>query len=172
MLNSPPNRRTRNTTDFRCSLYRQVAVLDSFDTPCNRFGITNLGTTELYAPLLRRVNALSLPFFDVGSFGFCNERKKLQDKIGNKLSDQSIGFVRRIKERHVEDTDIHTFDLDEDSPLLKNVLIVPAEPIERLDDKHISGFKFPDESFPSGSVEVLSACHVDENLIVCNACFV
>lgn len=171
MIDSPPYRRTRNTADFRRCPYRQTAVFDSFDTPCNLFGITDLGTTEFYAPLLRCVNALTLPFFDVGPLRFGNKRKKLQDEIGNKLPDQSTSFVRRIKERHVEDADIHAFDFDENPPLLKDVLIVPAETVQRLDDNHITGFKFSNESFPSGSIKVLTACHIDENLVVCNARF-
>ena len=114
---------------------------------------------------------MSLPFFNVGPFGFSNERKKLQDEICNKLPDQSTGFVRRIKERHVEDADIHAFDFDEDSPLFKDILIVPAETVKRLNDKHITCFEFPDEPFPRWPIEILAACHVDENLTVCNARF-
>ena len=138
MLDSPSDCRARNVADFRRGFNRHISAFDSCDALCYLSGVTNFRTSELHAAFHCRVNALTLPFPDVCPFRFGNERKELQDEIGDKFSDQSVCLVCRIKERHVEDADVHTFDFDEDPPLLEDVLVVPAETVKRLDDYHVS----------------------------------
>ena len=112
---------------------------------------------------------MSLPFFNVGPFGFSNERKKLQDEICNKLPDQSTGFVRRIKERHVEDADIHAFDFDEDSPLFKDILIVPAETVDALDVEQVVFFHAPNEAAVLRAVKILAGLLVHKDVCLRDA---
>ena len=168
---SPSDCRRRNPTDLRGRFDRQFPASDSRQCHRDLSGVTYSGPSKLHAALHCGVNALALSFPDVCSFRFGNERKKIQNEICDKFSNQSVCLVCRIKKRHIENANIHAFDFDEDSPLLQNVLIIPAETVEGLDNKHIPGFKLPDKPFPSRSIEVLAACHVDENLIVCNARF-
>ena len=134
MLDSPSDCRARNVADFRCVFNRQISALDSCDTLCYLSGITDFWTPKLHAALHCCVNALTLPFPDVCPFRLGNERKELQDEIGDKFPDQSVCLICRIEKRHIEDADIHTFDFDEYSPLLQDVLVVPAETVKRLYD--------------------------------------
>ncbi len=77
---------------------------------------------KAHTTLFGRRNALGLPAADVLPLILGNERKHLQDQIGNECSEQ-VFVPPGVEQGHVQDENVHALFLGQHAPLFQNFLI-------------------------------------------------
>lgn len=124
-----------------------------------------MGATEFNAPRPRRQNALALAFADGAPFVFRNEREKLKDDFRDEVTDQPPRLVRRIQQRHVQDFDVRLLLTHDHSPFIKHFRVIASQSVKGLDDENVPRVQPTLHPLPGGTVEVLAAAPVDENVL-------
>ena len=121
-------------------------------------------SAEGYASCLGCGNAFRLSLSDEFSLCLSHIAQKLQYDVRDQRSGQ-IPALPRIQQRHVQNDDLGFFLFCENSPLLQDLIIIPSEPVNALDDKGIARLDLFDEAAINRSVEVLSRNLICEYLL-------
>ncbi len=97
--------------------------------------------SKAHAALSGRRNAFGLSGTDAFPFILGNERKHLQDQIGNECSEQ-VFVPPGVEQGHVQDENVHALFLGQHAPLFQNLLIIAAEPVNTGDAELLPGLSF------------------------------
>ena len=89
----------------------------------------------------------------------------MQHQVGDEGTRQVLAPGPRIQQRHVQNNDVHPLFLGDDSPLLQNLPIVAAQPVNTLNDQQIAGVQLFYETLVSGTVKVFSGLLVHVNVL-------
>ena len=89
---------------------------------------------KAHAALSGRGNAFGLSGTDAFPLILGNERKHLQDKVGNECSEQ-VFVPPGVEQGHVQNENVHALFLGQHAPLFQNFLIIAAEAVNAGDAK-------------------------------------
>ena len=92
----------------------------------------------------------------------------MQHQVGDEGACQVLAPGPRVQQRHVQDNDVHPLFLGDDPPLLQNLPIVAAQPVNTLCDQQIAGAQLFYETLVSGAVKVFSGLLVHINVLFGN----
>lgn len=120
---------------------------------------------ELDAFGLGGCDPFRLPLPDVAALVLRNKGQNLKDYVAEKGPDQILASPG-VQQRHVDDTDIDAFFFCKNSPLLENLGIVPAEPVDTLNIEKIVLFEPADQLSIFWPVKVLATLLVDVNVAI------
>ena len=81
--------------------------------------------------------------------------QKLKHNIRNQRSGQIVPLPC-VEQGHVEHHDIHLFLFCENPPLLQNFIIIPAKPVDALDDKRIARLELFDQALIDRTLKILA----------------
>ena len=101
---------------------------------------------------------LALPY--VLSFVLRDKRQNLKNNVTQESPDKILAAAR-VKQRHVNDTDIYALFFGQISPLFKDLGVVPAKSVDTLDIEKIVLFEFTDKLFIFWPIEIFAALFVD-----------
>lgn len=98
---------------------------------------------------------LSLPFTDVLPLALGHKAEDLQHQVSNEGTHQVFALTG-IQQGHIQHNDVHTFFLGKDTPLVLNLLIISAQPVNAQNKEHVPRLEPAEEPFVIGAVEILA----------------
>ena len=90
-------------------------------------------SAKMDAALLRRRDSLRLTLFDELALGLGDVAQKLSYDVGDQRTGQ-VASLPRVQQRHIQHDNVRLLLLCDDPPLVKDFVIVPAQPVDALDD--------------------------------------
>lgn len=88
------------------------------------------------------VDTLCLPLMDEFTLRLCHVGKNLKHQIGNERAGQIVVLFSRVQQRKIHDVDVCTLHLRYNPPLVKDFIIVAAEPVNAFHHKQIACTQF------------------------------
>ena len=119
---------------------------------------------EAYAPQACRRDAFRLPPPDGLPLVLGDERKHLQDKVGDERP-QQVPVPPCVQQRHVQHKDVHAHFPGEDAPLLLYLFVIPAKPVDARDAEQVPGPEPRQERPVLRPLEVLAGQPVREDTL-------
>lgn len=98
-----------------------------------------------------------LPLTDILTLRLRDIGQDLQHQIRDEGARQILIRAARVEQRHIKNDDIRLFRLRDIAPLIQNLLVIAAQPIDRLDDQRILRLETPQETLVARAVEILAA---------------
>ena len=117
------------------------------------------------APGLGRRDALRLALVDGGPLVLRHEGEDLEDNVAEKGPHQVLA-PSRVQQGHVQHHDIHPLFLGQHPPLLQDLPIVPAQPVNALDVQHVVPLQPPHQFPVLGPVKVLAGLVVPVQILL------
>jgi hypothetical protein len=117
-------------------------------------GLPNLTPLALAAAI---PSAWRLPY--VLPFVFRDKRQNLKNNVTEESPDKILAAAC-VKQRHVDDADIYALFFGQETPLLKNFGVVPAQAVDTLNIEKVVLFEFADKLFIFWPVEVFAALFI------------
>ena len=116
----------------------------------------------------RGSNSLRLPLMNGCPLIFSDKGQHLQHDITEKCSNK-IFPAPRIQKRHINDTDVRSFFLCQNPPLILDFLIISSETVYAFYVKQIVRFYFPDKFFVLRSVKILAGLLIHKDVLFIDA---
>ena len=134
------------------------------------FGQGSWGSSEANASGAGGGDALLLTAAYVFAFVLRGEGEDLQNEVGDEGAHKVLALPC-VEQGHVEHADIDVKLLGEEPPLLLDLLIVAAQPVNAEDAEQVAGAELFDQSAVLRTVEVLAGLSVEEDVFVGDALF-
>ena len=96
--------------------------------------------------------------------------QKLEDDVGDQHACE-IPALAGVQQGHIQHHDGHLLFLGQQPPLLQDLVIVPPQPVDALDDKGVPGFQFAYQPPVSGAVKILARLLVHDDTVSLNPKF-
>ena len=126
--------------------------------------------SELYTSCFCSGDSFRLPLPDTDTLIFCNVTQQHEYNVADQCA-QKILFLPCIKQRHINNNDICTLFLCDNAPLLIQVCIIPAQPVNGLHKQDRAVIQPPQQPLILGPVKILSRLFIYINLLIWNTHF-
>ena len=126
------------------------------------------GAAEAHAAALGRGDALGLAGADGFALVLRDKGEELQHQVCDKGAHQVLG-EGGVQQRHVQHADIHPALLGQEAPLLENLLVVAAQPVDAVQEQQVPAPQPVQEALVLRPAEVLAALLVQEDVLPAQA---
>ena len=122
-----------------------------------------------YAPRLRRRDALRLPLADIFTLHLGHIAEDLQHQVCDEGPRQVLRLLPGVQQGHIQHHNVDLLLLGDEPPLVLDLPIVAAQPVNRFDDHQVAGPELPQKPLIEGPFKVLAAELVRKNVFLRNA---
>lgn len=118
---------------------------------------------EADAPFFCRSDAFCLAAPDIVPFILRHEGQYLEDDVAEEGTEQ-VFAPPCVEKGHVDHHDVDAFSLCQHLPLLEDVSVIPAEPVDALDIEQVPFAELPHHSLVLGTAEIFAGLFVHVHL--------